>query len=267
MILRPFDALADSYDDVFSNSAIGQTQRSAVWEEMDREFHHGDSVLEINCGTGVDALHLAHRGVRLDACDAAPAMIARARQRARAVSREVEVRFRCLSIEELDTLTPERPYDGVLSNFSGLNCIADMHAVARNLSRLVRRGGRAVLCVFGTCCMWEILWYMRAGDLRKAFRRFDRSGVQATLAPEATVTIHYRSVNRLVRVFAPHFKLRRWRGVGILVPPSYAAAIPARFPNLFRLAAAADPMLGRCPGLRRMADHAVLVLERIGESS
>ena len=67
-IAAPFDAIAEAYDDVFSNSAIGRAQRRAVWSEMDREFHAGQSVLEINCGTGIDALHLAQRGVSVDAC-------------------------------------------------------------------------------------------------------------------------------------------------------------------------------------------------------
>jgi ubiquinone/menaquinone biosynthesis C-methylase UbiE len=261
--LNAFNALADTYDDVFSNSPIGQAQRRSVWKEMDQEFQPGQAVLEINCGTGIDALHLAHRGVRLDACDAAPAMIAKAQERARAVSADLPVRFRCLSIEDLDRVRPNAPYDGVFSNFSGLNCIEDMHSVARSLSRLVKPGGRAVLCVFGTFCAWEILWYLSGGKLRKAFRRLRRSGLEAAVGPQAHVTVHYRSLNGSVRAFAPHFRLKRWCGVGVVVPPSYAAAVPARFPKLFRLAAAADPILGHFPGLRHFADHMVLVLERV----
>ncbi|HVQ63229.1 MAG TPA: hypothetical protein VMT78_01770, partial [Terriglobia bacterium] len=54
-----FEAIAGVYDDVFSDSPIGRAQRRAVWNEMDREFREGQSILEINCGTGIDALHLA----------------------------------------------------------------------------------------------------------------------------------------------------------------------------------------------------------------
>jgi ubiquinone/menaquinone biosynthesis C-methylase UbiE len=51
----PFDRIANVYDDIFSNSRIGLVQRKAVWAELDRNFRPGESILEINCGTGVDA--------------------------------------------------------------------------------------------------------------------------------------------------------------------------------------------------------------------
>jgi ubiquinone/menaquinone biosynthesis C-methylase UbiE len=69
----PFDALADTYDQTFTFSQIGRAQREAVTREMDRVFRPGGRVLEINCGTGVDAVCLASRGVEVLACDAAPA--------------------------------------------------------------------------------------------------------------------------------------------------------------------------------------------------
>ena len=259
-----FEAIAGVYDDVFSNSPIGRAQRRAVWNEMDREFREGQSILEINCGTGIDALHLASRGVRVDACDSAPGMIARAQQRADLYSGLVPVRFRCLSIEETEKLTPDKPYDGVLSNFSGLNCVAELQPLVRNLTKLVRPGGRVVLCVFGTFCLWEVLWYLRKGDARKALRRVRRGGAEALLAPGAAVKVRYRSVRSLRREFSPHFRLIRCRGVGVAVPPSYAESIPANFPRLFRLATAIDPVLGRCAGFRSLADHVVLIFERVG---
>ena len=77
----PFDAVADEYDARFTNSLIGRAQRESVWREMDRLFRPGQRVLEINCGTGVDALHLAARGIQVVACDASPEMIAVARRR------------------------------------------------------------------------------------------------------------------------------------------------------------------------------------------
>jgi SAM-dependent methyltransferase len=261
----PFDSIAAIYDDVFSDSVIGRAQRSMVWSEMDRVFHPGQRILEINCGTGIDALYLANRGIHVDACDSAPAMIARAQQRADFYSLEARTRFRCVPTEDIDELLPECPYDGVLSNFAGLNCVSDPERVARNLAALVRSGGRVVLCVFGSFCLWETAWYLSAGNSRKAFRRFRRGGVEAILAPNSTVTVHYRSVRSLKRIFAPYFRLERWRGVGVAVPPSYVESVAVRYPRLFRFAAEIDPLLGRCPAVRCLADHALLTFKRIGE--
>jgi SAM-dependent methyltransferase len=263
-ILRnaPFDAVADEYDTRFTNSFIGRAQRKPVWLEMDRLFRPGQRILDINCGTGVDALHLAGRGIRVVACDASSEMVAVARRRLEASPHRDHVDLRILAIEHIRGLEKEGPYDGVLSNFAGLNCVADLRCAARDLARLVKPGGRAILCLFGRFCLAEMIWYGVQGDGKKAFRRLRGKGVVANLAPGHSVFVRYPSVNSLRRDFAPHFRLVSWKGTGIAVPPSYLESWAARFPRLFEFAAKIDPLFGRCPGIRTLADHAVVVFER-----
>ena len=89
-----FDALASSYDDAFSKSTLGRLLRNRVWRQLDRAFAPGERVLDVGCGTGEDAVHLAERGVHVLATDASPDMIEQARRKAdeRALSHLVEVR-------------------------------------------------------------------------------------------------------------------------------------------------------------------------------
>lgn len=257
----PFDAIAESYDDLFSNSPIGRAQRRIVWEEMDRVFQCGQRVLELNCGTGIDAVHLSLRGIHVEACDSAPAMIAVAEKRAAALS-YLPVRFRCLPTERIHELLPDGPFDGVLSNFSGLNCLSDLTQIALPLSKLVKDGGRFVVCVFGTFCLWEVVWYLLSGKPEKAFRRLRSGEVKSTLAPGASVFVRYWSVSSLQEAFAPYFRLERRRGVGVISPPSYAAAVALKFPRLFRATSKLDSIVGACPALRLLADHVVLTFIR-----
>jgi ubiquinone/menaquinone biosynthesis C-methylase UbiE len=264
-LAAPFDAIAGVYDRVFSDSAIGQAQRKAVWAEMDRVFHSGHRILEINCGTGIDAVRMALRGIHVVACDSAPEMITQARQRIEGLP-GLPVRFQCLPTEEIDGLAQaDGPYDGLLSNFSGLNCISDLRPVARSLSRLVRPGGRFVVCLFGKFCLWEVLWYLRQ-DSARAFRRFRRHGVKSELAPGVSVTVRYWSVRDLQKSLAPQFRLERRRGIGVVSPPTYAASLAERFPQLFRAGAKIDPLLGWCPGVRAVSDHVVLTFQRVTEA-
>ena len=54
-----FDSLAEKDDDFFTRSMIGRAQREAVWDVMINTFDSGSHILELNCGTGKDALFLA----------------------------------------------------------------------------------------------------------------------------------------------------------------------------------------------------------------
>jgi len=258
-----FDAIADVYDEIFTDSEIGKAQRSQVWREADQLFPPGQRILEINCGTGVDAMHLAERGLRVLACDSSPGMIAVARRRLAGTSHGGQLEFRVLPTEEIALLRDEAPFEGLLSNFAGLNCVEDLRKTARDLALLLKPGAKMLLCVFGRHCAWEIAWHVVRGDRRKAFRRFQRPGSLANLGNESQVQVRYPSVRMMARLFAPVFRLKQWCGVGIAVPPSSFEHLTGRFPRAFHMAAAMDAYLGRTPILRGLADHILLTFERV----
>src|SRR5579872_1782567 len=76
-----FDALAARYDEMWTNSTIGRLQRDAVWQRLNGLFECGESVLDVGCGTGEDALHFISLGMRVRGIDASPEMIRIARKR------------------------------------------------------------------------------------------------------------------------------------------------------------------------------------------
>lgn len=257
-----FDEVAETYDASFTNSPIGSAQRKAVWKEIDRTFKAGQQVLEINCGTGVDALHLTTRGVHVTACDSSPRMIAVAWRRADPGAKSATINFRVLANEQIGILEREGPFDGILSNFSGLNCTPDLSVLADDLARMLKGRGKMVLCLFGRFCAWEVFWYLSRGNIRKAVRRLMPGGRSAALASGPEIKVWYHSVRQVKKAFIPHFRLLAWKGVGVTVPPSYLDFLAASHPHLFRLASEIDPWLGECPGFRAMADHMLLVFER-----
>ena len=78
----PFDVLAETYDTGFVESRIGLAQRniSRKWLQPLLAGKTGLRILEINCGTGADAIWLAEQGHTVTATDASPAMIWQAQQ-------------------------------------------------------------------------------------------------------------------------------------------------------------------------------------------
>ena len=258
----PFDAVAVRYDETFTTSKIGQAQRRAVWSELATAFGPGDQILEIGCGTGVDACFLAERGVRVLACDSSSEMIAVATRRIQESGHQNLVRPLLLRAEDIASLPAGDLFDGAFSNFGALNCVADLRRLVDDLARRLPPGRPALLCWMGSFCLWEMIWYLAQGNSEKAFRRWNRNGVTARIADGVFVHVYYLAVRLLARTFAPEFRLTSFKGIGVAVPPSYLEPWAQRHPRWFRLFEQADSSIGRAPGIRALADHVLLRFER-----
>jgi ubiquinone/menaquinone biosynthesis C-methylase UbiE len=261
-LAAPFDAIADRYDETFTSSLIGEAQRGAVWRTLAKTFSSGDHVLEIGCGTGVDACFLAERNIRVAACDPSSQMIEVARHRIRQRSLQKMVRPFVIRAEEVTSLPVAEPFNGILSNFGALNCVGDLKELARGLARLLKPGAIAVLCWMGPFCLWEMGWYFAQGKRDKAFRRFNSDGVSARIADGAFVHVRYPSVRFLSRAFAPEFRLKSVQGIGVAVPPSYLEPWARRHPRLLQACEQFDARFGHWPVVRSMGDHVLVRLQR-----
>ena len=175
-----FDTIAESYDSLFTTSMIGRSQRAAVWRKAETVFRAGDHVLELNCGTGTDALFLASLGIAVTACDASPRMIEQAQKQKAMGAPRAAVDFRVLCTERLDELPSDLRFDGVFSNFSGLNCIPDLSKIWKLLAERLRAGAQILICLSTRFCVWEILHYLCKGEFHKACRRC-RGTAEATI--------------------------------------------------------------------------------------
>ncbi len=257
MTAVPFDALATEYDDAFTRSAIGSVMRTAVWNVIDPLFQPGTEVLEMSCGTGEDALHLAWRGVRVLATDISTVMLAQASAKAGhfGVAERVRVQRLDLNADDWALDTPAM-FDGAFSNFGGFNCVADLPAVAAKLAQVLKPGAALALCVMGPWVPWEWGWYLLEGKPRKAFRRLP--GVTEWRG----IKIYYPSVRALRRALAGQFSFQSATAVGTLVPPSYAEPWAQRHPNALARLNRWERRLERSAPMVALADHYLAIFKR-----
>jgi SAM-dependent methyltransferase len=230
-----------------------------VWEVLRQTFQPGQRVLELNCGTGEDALFLSRMGVSVHACDASERMIAVASRRIATEPRGADIKLEVCPTEQIGSLRNDE-FDGVLSNFSGLNCVTDLGEVAQQLAALVRPGGQLVLCLSSRTCLWETAWYLMHGAPARAFRRW-RGHTTASLG-EIALQVRYHTMTDIRRLFAPWFVLRDCKGIGVTVPPSYVEHVACHYPSLLRAAEKMDRVVARWPGWRSVGDHVSLIFEK-----
>lgn len=259
-VAHPFDALAAGYDAAFTDRRLGRWLREIVWAHLDDAFAPGDHVLEIGCGTGEDATHLARRGVRVTATDASPEMIRAAEAK---TTRDGVASWMTFAVWDAadPAAAPDGPFDGVFSSFGALNCVADRRALAATLARLVRPGGEVVLVLMGPICPWEMVWLALHGHPRAAVRRL-RHGRQSIVGGQP-LAVWYPSPRTLRADLSPWFAVRDHVGVGLLLPPTELGDLVDRAPRLFAPLAAADRRMQRAFPWRWLNDHYLLRLERV----
>ena len=164
--------------------------RETVWRTLTEACAPGARLLDLGCGTGIDAIELARRGYAVLATDWSPQMVERTRARAAEAGLSDRVTTAHMGLQELDRLRnadPSTPFDsaqgnssraaggkggeqfdGIYSNFGPLNCAPNLEAVARSCAALLRPGGKLVFSVIGRICPWEFGYYMLRGRLARA---------------------------------------------------------------------------------------------------
>jgi SAM-dependent methyltransferase len=262
--VRAFDHTADRFDERFGEWLSVAAQRQAVRRYLLRTFAPGSRLLELAAGTGEDAIFLLDRGYDVTVTDGSPRMVRRAAEKLARAGHGARAPQHVV-LEELDAFAERMsgegraPFEGAYSNFAGLNCVPDLSVLGPPLAKLLRPGSPCLLVVFGTCPPGEMIVELLRRRPAAAVRRLGRSAAPAQLGGES-FRVWYPGPRTVARALAPYFRLRRVRGIGILVPPSAAEPWISRFPRVVRGLAAGDRLL--TAPLARLGDHVLIHLER-----
>ncbi len=256
---QAFDSVAADYDGPRGNNAAIQTMRAEMWRWLDDRFAPGSRLIDLGCGTGLDAVRMAQdRGHQVTATDWSPAMVERTRDRAAAAGLADRVEALPIGAHELQQLAGDALFDGAYSNLGPLNCVPDLGDVARECARLLKPGGQLVFTVIGRLCPWEIAHYARQRRWARIGLRFAREVVPVGMN-QRTIWTRYFTPGEFYRSgFEPHFTLELTRGLCLFAPPPYLTLAPQWQQRLWRL----DRRVAGWPLLRQMGDHFLIVLRK-----
>ena len=176
-----FDSVAADYDGPRGNNELIQRMREEVWRLLDRTFHPGSHLLDLGCGTGLDAVRMARAGHRVTATDWSPCMVERTHERAAHEGMSDRVHSCAIGAHELERFAGTQRFDGAYSNFGALNCVPELERMATECARLLRPGARLVFSVIGRICPWEMVHYLRRGQWARVRVRFARGFVRVSM--------------------------------------------------------------------------------------
>ncbi|HEY1889906.1 MAG TPA: class I SAM-dependent methyltransferase [Steroidobacteraceae bacterium] len=256
-----FDSVAADYDGPRGNNALIQDMRHEMWRWLDCTFPRECDLLDLGCGTGLDAVRMAERGHRVMATDWSPRMVDRTRARAAAAALGDRVRTAAIGAHQLERLEGSALFDGIYSNLGPLNCLPDLAPVSSECARLVKTGGHLVFTVIGRWCPWEIACYASRADWTRLRVRFSR-GMTPVRMNGHTVWTRYWTPMELYQRFARDFALVHCRALCLFAPPPYMTWVKDRHPAWFERLWRFDRRTGSWPVLRSLGDHFLIVMAR-----
>lgn len=263
-----FDMMATTYDSQFTTSVTGRAQRRMVWKWLMTILHEAErplKILEINCGTGEDAIRLAGMGHHVIATDASFAMIEKAREKIIQINDpDAMPEFRHLAFDGLKHQFETEQFDLVFSNFGGLNCIdkTALCNLANDLSFLTGRNGKLFLVLMSRYCFREILYYFIRAKFKIAFRRL-RQKVNFNIL-SSSIPVYYYSPRLVIKIFSNSFQYKQKYPIGLFLPPSYLEENYVNNRKKLSRLEKLENMFGY-PLLAGLADHYCLLFNKTGD--
>jgi SAM-dependent methyltransferase len=256
-----FDSVAADYDGPRGNNELIQQMRGEMWRWLDAAFAPGSRLIDLGCGTGLDAVRMARLGHEVTATDWSPQMVRRTQDRAARELLSDRVQALAVGAHELHRIENAGGYDGAYSNLGPLNCVPDLADVSRHCARLLKSRGVLVFTVIGRICPWEIAHYLGRLNWPRARVRFAR-GVVPVNMNNRTIWTRYYGPREFYRAFERDFTLEHVRGLCLFSPPPYLPAMRERFPRLHRWLWRIDRCAAAWPLLRAMGDHFLIVMRK-----
>lgn len=257
-VREAFSRQSPVFDAIDEGNAIISRMRGIARSAALSRMRQGESILELNAGTGIDSFWFAQHGMTVLATDDAPGMVERMCMKL-ATAPDAPVEPMLCSFLELEQLG-QRRFHHVFSDFGGINCTSRLDEVLSGIDRVLLPGGTCTLVIMPRVSPWELLAALK-GRFGFAFRRFRKGGTAARLEG-VTFTCHYHSANRVKRLLGPRYEVLTQRALSLCVPPPHHERFPNRRPAVFRfLCRAEDAIAHRWP-FRSWGDHYLIVLRK-----
>lgn len=215
-----FDSASNQYDKVFTFSNIGKAQRKSVYNYINFVIKSKKklSILEINCGTGEDAILFGSFGHDVIATDISEGMI----KVANAKKYPKNITFKALDINILSMDLFDKKFDLIFSNFGGLNCLSNekLSDFIKNSSGMLNPKGKLILIIMPKNCLWERFYFSLKGNYKKAKRRSTSKSIIVNV-DGADVKTWYYNPKDIVSLTEMSYNTKKIKPIGLAVPPSY----------------------------------------------
>ncbi len=247
------------FDGIYSNNTIINYKRARVRVHIMQHLKPGSAILELNAGTGEDAIFLAQQGHYVHATDISVGMQSVLQQKAMPFGNSITTEI--CSFTQLHQLKNKGLYDHIFSNFGGLNCTGELEAVLLSFSALLKPGGKITLVIIPPFCLWETLLVFK-GKFKTAFRRFFSGNGRSAHVEGTSFRCFYYSPSFIINTLHKSFTVLGIEGLCTIVPPSYIDGFAEKHPAAYSFLKNKEDKLKSTWPWKYMGDYFIISLEK-----
>ena len=249
------------FDQLYTANTIINYKRSRVRDHALQFLPPNSAILELNSGTGEDALFFARLGHRVHATDISTGMQQELKRKVAANKMEQSISAEKCSYTQLDRLQNRGPYDLILSNFAGLNCTGELDSVLPSFDSLLKPNGVVTLVMLPKFCLWETLLVFK-GKFRTAFRRLFSNHGRKSHIDGVYFKCWYYNPSFIIKRLKAQFDLLGIEGLCTLVPPSYIEGFAEKHTVMYKfLKTKEDKLKSRWPW-KYVGDYYIISLRK-----
>lgn len=249
------------FDQLYSADTIIAYKRKRVRAHILQHVKPGGYILELNSGTGEDALYFAQKGFKVHATDISTGMQQQLREKMVTHGVENLVSNELCSYTQLEQLKNKGPFDLIFSNFAGLNCTGELDKVLGSFTDLLNPGGTVTLVVLPKFCLWETLLVFK-GKFKTAFRRFFSGRGRRAHVEGVYFNCFYYNPSYIKNRLKQDFDLLGTEGLCTIVPPSYIEGFAEKHPRAYRLLTKWEDKLKTSWPWKYMGDYYIISLRK-----
>ena len=249
------------FDEYYSRNTIISYKRDRVRQHVLKYMAPDASILELNAGTGEDALFFAQQGFKVHATDISAGMQRELKQKIRGNKLDDKVGTEVCSFTQLDRLENKGPYDLIFSNFAGLNCTGELDKVLASFDGLLKPGGVVTLVILPKFCLWELLLLFK-GKFRTAFRRFFSKAGRKAHVEGVIFKCWYYNPSYIIKRLKNKFKVLGVEGLCTILPPSYIEGFAEKHSAAYRFLKEKEDTLKSGWPWRYIGDYYIISLRK-----
>ncbi|MEO5776421.1 MAG: class I SAM-dependent methyltransferase [Flavobacterium sp.] len=208
-----FSSIYEEYETLSKENYCDIYRRNTIRKHVETYLNPKDTILEINAGSGIDAVYFAKAGYNVLATDIADSAGIYIKNKIKTEGLK-NLEFQKCSFTDLSSIENKK-FNHIFSNYGGLNCTNNLEEIFSQFNDLLHPKGFVSLVIMPKFYPWEMATFLKGN--KNAFRRWKKNGVLANVNNHLIPTF-YHSPKQIKRAMGNDFKAVSIKNIGTFYP-------------------------------------------------